>query len=125
MGDGGDKKHQIHAAAFGIHFYRPHTKYREGYVFTVSVLLLTWGGGGGWVSGKMQSKHIVATKVLMPMGGCPGSALCDIYGEEHYFENRLGPPPPPWAGFERAVSYRDSNYLLVMTILTRQRGRAR
>ena len=29
------------------HFYRPHTKYREGYVFSVSVLLFTGGGGGG------------------------------------------------------------------------------
>ena len=27
--------------------YRPHTKYREGYVFSVSVLLFTGGGGGG------------------------------------------------------------------------------
>ena len=24
---------------------------------------------GGWVSGKVHSEHIVATKVLMPMGG--------------------------------------------------------
>ena len=69
----------------------------------------------------MHSEHIVATKVLMPVcvcggGGCLGkctlstlllqkcscpwgggvreSVLCDIYGEEHYFENKLGPHPP-------------------------------
>ena len=30
-----------------LHFYRPHTKYREGYVFSVSVLLFTGGGGRG------------------------------------------------------------------------------
>ena len=102
------------------YYYRPHTKYREGYVFSVSVLLFTGGGGGGWVSGKVHSEHIVATKVLMLVGGggvgCPGKctlstymgkstilkiswdpppphlrerALCDICGEEHYFENRF------------------------------------
>ena len=26
-------------------------------------------GGGCWVSGKVHSEHIVATKVLMPVGG--------------------------------------------------------
>ena len=25
--------------------------------------------GGGWVSGKVHSEHILATKVVMPMGG--------------------------------------------------------
>ena len=31
-------------------------------------------GGGGWVSGKVHSEHIVATKVLMPMGGGGGES---------------------------------------------------
>ena len=30
-----------------LYCYRPHTKYREGYVFSVSVLLFTGGGGEG------------------------------------------------------------------------------
>ena len=32
-------------------------------------VLMPMGGGGGWVSGKVHYEHIVATKVLMPMGG--------------------------------------------------------
>ena len=86
------------------------------------------------MSRKVHSEHIVATKVLMPVGGggCPGkctlgtlllqkcscplgggreSALCDIYGEEHYFENRLAPPPPP-SGKEHYVTYMGKSTIL-------------
>ena len=67
------------------YIYRPHTKHREGYVFSISVLLLTGGGVR-----EVHSDHIVA------WGG--GRALCDICGKEHYFENRLGPLPLPPPG---------------------------
>ena len=80
----------------------PHSSYGEGYVFRVSVLLLTGGGGGfresallahccyksaqchGGVSGKVDSEHIVATKVLNAMGvGKVLNAMGGVFGKVH------------------------------------------
>ena len=60
--------YSLNSFVIEMNFYRPHTKYREGYVFSVSVLLFTGGGPGkctlstflrGGVSGKVHSEHIL------------------------------------------------------------------
>ena len=46
-----------------------HSAYGECNVFTVSVLPSVHREDGGWVSGKVHSEHIVATKVCMHAHG--------------------------------------------------------
>ena len=58
---------------FNFYLVHAHSAYSKGYVFRLSVLLLA-GWGGGWVSGKMHYEHILATKVLMPVG-CGGGGV--------------------------------------------------
>ena len=55
------------------------------------------GGGGGCVSGKVHSEHILATKVLMPMGVCVGESVLRAHSR-----------------YQREVCNRYSNCLLVL-----------
>ena len=59
-----------------------HSAYREGYVFRVSVHLFTGG-----VSGKVHYEHILATEVLMPMGG--GGWVSGIVHYEHILATKV------------------------------------
>ena len=87
------------------------------------------GGGGVWVSGKVHSEHILATKVLMPVGGGGKGGWVsgrmqysgNVPGNEHILalaawgmQSIFELPSCLLIGCERAVSNRDSNCLLVV-----------
>ena len=48
------------------------------------------GVGGGWVSGKVHSEHIVATRVLMPVG--EGGVVSRKVHSEHIVATRVLKP---------------------------------
>ena len=67
----------------------PHRQVLSGqYAIEIQIAFLfnvcKWGGGGErGVSGKVYSEHIVATKVLMPMGGLGVWESVPPSGKEH------------------------------------------